>query len=44
MESKIDLKNYICSVPFNSLEIHNNVCFVFCSSWLSNKIEINKLT
>ena len=40
---KVDLKNYICSVPFTSLEIHNNVCFVCCPSWLPNKIEINEI-
>ena len=35
----VDLKNYICDVPFNSLEIHNNVCFLCCPSWLTKKIE-----
>lgn len=40
----IDLKNYVCSVPFNSLEIHNNVCFVCCPSWLPNKIELKDYT
>jgi MoaA/NifB/PqqE/SkfB family radical SAM enzyme len=39
----MDLKNYMCGVPFNSLEIHNNVCFVCCPSWLPNKIEINEI-
>ena len=39
----VDLKNYVCSVPFNSLEIHNNVCFVCCPSWLPNKIELNEI-
>jgi MoaA/NifB/PqqE/SkfB family radical SAM enzyme len=39
----IDLKNYICSVPFNSLEIHNNVCFVCCPSWLPNKVELSEI-
>ena len=38
----MDLKNYICGVPFNSLEIHNNVCFVCCPSWLPNRIEIGE--
>jgi sulfatase maturation enzyme AslB (radical SAM superfamily) len=42
MKSKIDLKNYFCGVPFNSLEIHNNVCFVCCPSWLPNKIELSE--
>lgn len=43
MKNKIDLKNYFCSVPFSSLEIHNNVCFVCCPSWLPNKIEISEI-
>jgi MoaA/NifB/PqqE/SkfB family radical SAM enzyme len=43
MQSKIDLKNYTCTVPFNSLEIHNNVCFVCCPSWLPNKIELSEI-
>ena len=38
----MNLKNYICGVPFNSLEIHNNVCFVCCPSWLPNRIEIGE--
>jgi hypothetical protein len=44
MKNQIDLKNYICSVPFNSLEIHNNVCFVCCPSWLPNKIELSEIS
>ena len=43
MKNKIDLKNYICGVPFTSLEIHNNVCFVCCPSWLPNKIELSDI-
>jgi MoaA/NifB/PqqE/SkfB family radical SAM enzyme len=39
----IDLKNYTCNVPFNSLEIHNNVCFVCCPSWLPNKVELSEI-
>lgn len=39
----VDLKDYICSVPFNSLEIHNKVCFVCCPSWLPNKVELNQI-
>jgi len=39
----IDLKNYICNVPFTSLEIHNNVCFSCCPSWLPNKIELSEI-
>lgn len=40
---KINLDDYICSVPFTSLEIHNNVCFVCCPSWLPNKVELSKI-
>lgn len=43
MKNKINLKNYICTVPFDSLEVHDNVCFVCCPSWLPNKIEIDKV-
>lgn len=43
MNSKIDLKNYTCNVPFTSLEIHNNVCFVCCPSWLPKKIELSEI-
>jgi MoaA/NifB/PqqE/SkfB family radical SAM enzyme len=39
----VDLKNYICTVPFTSLEIHNNVCFTCCPSWLPNKVELSKI-
>jgi sulfatase maturation enzyme AslB (radical SAM superfamily) len=35
MKNKIDLKNYFCGVPFDSLEIHNNQYFLCCPSWLS---------
>lgn len=43
MKNKIDLKQYFCNVPFNSLEIHNNVCFVCCPSWLPNKVELSEI-
>ncbi len=35
MESKLDLKNYICEVPFSSLEIHDHQRFLCCASWLT---------
>ena len=38
----VDLKNYTCSSPFTTLEIHDNVGFVCCPSWLPNKIELNE--
>jgi MoaA/NifB/PqqE/SkfB family radical SAM enzyme len=37
----VDLKQYTCSNPFTTLEIHDNVGFVCCPSWLPNKIELN---
>ena len=40
---KIDLNSFVCNVPFTSLEIHNNVCFVCCPSWLPNKIEMSEI-
>lgn len=30
----IDLKNYVCTVPFSSLEIDNKKRFLCCASWL----------
>jgi MoaA/NifB/PqqE/SkfB family radical SAM enzyme len=39
MQSKIDLKNYVCNVPFNALEIHNNEYFLCCPSWLTTKFK-----
>ena len=40
---KIDLNSFVCNIPFTSLEIHNNVCFVCCPSWLPNKIEMSEI-
>lgn len=39
---KIDLKDYSCGVPFNSLEIHNNTYFVCCPSWLPKSISADE--
>jgi len=39
----VDLKNYICSVPFTSLEVHDNVCFTCCPSWLPNKVKLSEI-
>ena len=44
MENKIDLKNYFCNVPFNSLEIHNNEYFLCCPSWLSTTFKRDDYT
>ena len=32
---KIDLNNYICAVPFTSIEVHDNKRFLCCASWLT---------
>ena len=39
----IDLKQYSCGVPFTTLEIHNNVGFVCCPSWLPNEIKLSDI-
>ena len=36
-----DKKNYICAVPFNSLEIHMNKRLLCCDSWLHKKLPDN---
>lgn len=43
MNSEVDLKKYFCTVPFKNLEIHTNVCFACCPSWLPNKIETSEV-
>jgi MoaA/NifB/PqqE/SkfB family radical SAM enzyme len=35
----IDLKNYVCTVPFKALEIHNNEYFLCCPSWLTTSFK-----
>jgi len=37
----VDLKDYICSVPFNALEIHDNSAFMCCASWLTKSLPKN---
>lgn len=34
----IDLKQYVCTVPFEALEIHENKNFMCCASWLSKEL------
>ena len=41
---KINLNDYLCSVPFNSLEIHSNKLFLCCPSWLPNSIKSDEYT
>lgn len=36
--SKLDLKKYICTVPFDALEIHENKNFMCCASWLLKEL------
>lgn len=38
MKNEVDLNRYVCSVPFNSMEIHNNSHFLCCPSWLPVKV------
>lgn len=37
----MDLKNYVCSVPFTSLEIHERNRFLCCKSWLKKYLPDN---
>lgn len=37
----VNLKNYICTVPFNALEIHDNSAFMCCASWLTKPLPKN---
>jgi hypothetical protein len=37
----VNLKEYICSVPFNGLEIHDNSAFMCCASWLTKPLPKN---
>ena len=39
MGNEVNLKNYFCSVPFNSLEIHTNEYFLCCPSWLTTRFK-----
>jgi MoaA/NifB/PqqE/SkfB family radical SAM enzyme len=39
MKNENVLKNHICVVPFKSLEIHKNIYFLCCPSWLPNSIK-----
>jgi sulfatase maturation enzyme AslB (radical SAM superfamily) len=32
---KVDLNNYICAVPFTSIEVHDTKRFLCCASWLT---------
>lgn len=36
--SKVNLKEYVCSVPFNVMEIHNGNDYLCCPSWLTKKL------
>lgn len=35
---KINLSDYICTVPFHALEIHENKNFMCCASWLLKEL------
>lgn len=34
----VDLKQYVCTVPFHALEIHENKNFMCCASWLTKEL------
>lgn len=34
----VDLKQYVCTVPFEILEIHDNSYFLCCASWLTKHL------
>jgi hypothetical protein len=34
----VDLKKYVCTVPFHALEIHENKNFMCCASWLLKEL------
>jgi hypothetical protein len=38
MIPKVDLKNYVCGVPFSSIELHDHKRFLCCSSWLKKHL------
>ena len=38
----VDLKDYICKVPFEIMEIHDNSYFLCCTSWLKKHLPKNK--
>lgn len=35
---KVDLKKYICTVPFNNVELHDKDNFMCCPSWLLKRL------
>lgn len=37
----IDLKDYVCTVPFQALEIHETRNFMCCASWLKKELPRN---
>jgi molybdenum cofactor biosynthesis enzyme MoaA len=37
----IDLKNYICQLPFTNVELHHKSSFMCCPSWLLKKLPSN---
>lgn len=36
--SKVDLSDYVCGVPFRTMEIHNGNDFLCCPSWLTKSL------
>jgi len=38
---EVDLSNYVCTVPFEAMEIHENSNFMCCASWLLKPLPNN---
>lgn len=37
----VNKKDYICAVPFTSLEVHDNISFLCCATWLPKSLPKN---
>ena len=37
----VDLKNYVCSLPFSNVELHKGSSFMCCPSWLTKRLPDN---
>jgi len=40
----IDLKKYVCTVPFTTLEVHKNDYYLCCPSWLTKQFKAEDYT
>lgn len=39
--NKVNLKDYVCSIPFINLEVHENQSYLCCPSWLKKHLPVN---